>query len=146
MEIEIRELAKRIADQITYIKEVAVSSKLADRKYEVLRSAMGVLFELEDKFEETIKSQNGETNSLFYIQNGFVFGKAVLWWARDGSGYSTDINKAGKYTLEQATRIIQRPEDSAWPCDYIDSNLDAKKTIVDGQYLDKKYQIIGATK
>jgi len=32
---------------------------------------------------------------LYYIQNVYV-GNAILWWAIDSKGYTTDIGKAGK--------------------------------------------------
>ncbi len=74
---------------------------------------------------------------LYYIQNGYV-GNAILWWAIDSKGYTTEIEKAGKHTKEQAKQIIQRPEDRAWECNYVDKNLKAHKRIIDGQYLDIK--------
>lgn len=73
--------------------------------------------------------------TFYYIKNGFV-GNAVLWWGQDSKGYTTDINKAGRYTKEESLKIIKRPEDTAWECDYIDNNLMARKTIIDMQYLD----------
>jgi nitrogen fixation-related uncharacterized protein len=74
---------------------------------------------------------------LYYIQNGYI-GNAVLWWGIDSKGYTTDFEKAGKYTKEEAKRIIQRPEDRAWECNYVDKNIKARKLIIDGQYLDSK--------
>jgi len=76
-------------------------------------------------------------NELYYIQNGYV-GNAILWWGVNSQGYTTDISKAGKYTKEEAKNIIQRPEDTAWLCSYIDNNIEARKTIIDGQYLSSK--------
>jgi hypothetical protein len=61
----------------------------------------------------------------------------------DSKGYTTDINKAGKYTKEEAIKIIQRPQDIAWLCSHIDSNEVAKKIIIDHQYLDMSYRLIG---
>jgi hypothetical protein len=86
-----------------------------------------------------------ENREMYYIQNGYI-GNAILWWGINSKGYTTDINKAGKYTIEEATKIIQRPQDIAWPCDYIDNNEAAKKLTVDIQYLDKSYKIIGNKK
>jgi hypothetical protein len=74
---------------------------------------------------------------LYYIQNGWV-GNAILWWAIDSKGYTTDLRNAGKYTHEQAQGIIKRPQDIAWECDYVDNCLDAHKLVVDGNYLDSK--------
>lgn len=84
-------------------------------------------------------------DQMFYIQNGFV-GNAVMWWGIDGHGYTSDFNLAGKYTKEQTMKIIERPQDIAWPCDYIDNHPVAKKTIIDGQYLSKEFRIVGQRK
>lgn len=82
---------------------------------------------------------------LYYIQNGYV-GNAILWWGIDSKGYTTDINKAGKYSKEETIKIIQRPQDIAWLCSYIDNNKLAKRTIIDSQYLNKRYRLVGKQK
>lgn len=76
---------------------------------------------------------------LYYIQNGWV-GNAILWWAENSRGYTTDITKAGKYTREEAQNICKRPEDSAWLCSHVDNNTEARKLVIDGQYLDSKHK------
>jgi hypothetical protein len=35
----------------------------------------------------------------------------ILWWAPDHSGYSTFLEKAGKYTEAEARRIVTKSED-----------------------------------
>ena len=72
----------------------------------------------------------------YYIQNGWI-GNAISWWAI-GGGYTTEINKAERFTKEEAKAIIQRPEDKAWECNHVDKCLKAHKLIIDGQYLDPK--------
>lgn len=89
-----------------------------------------------------VASSADNQEELYYIQNGYI-GNAVLWWAKDSKGYTTDITKAGKYTKAEAKRIIERPEDFAWLCKHIDNNEAAKKIVVDGQYLNKRYRLIG---
>jgi len=86
-----------------------------------------------------------EEKDLYYIQNGYV-GNAILWWAIDGKGYTTEISKAGKFTKDEAKKIIQRPQDVAWLCKHVDRNDKAKKTIVDSQYLNRRYRMIGLRK
>ena len=74
---------------------------------------------------------------LYYIQNGYV-GNAVSWWGIDRKGYVCDITKAGRYTKEEAKSIIKnRSEDVAWLCSYVDENVKANVTIIDGQYLER---------
>lgn len=82
---------------------------------------------------------------LYYIQTGYV-GNAILWWAIDSKGYTTEIDKAGKYTKQQAKEIINRPQDIAWECSHIDNNLKAHKLIIDAQYLDSKKSLKGRKK
>lgn len=85
------------------------------------------------------------TEELYYIQNGYV-GNAILWWGINSRGYTTDITKAGKYTKEEAEKIIQRPQDIAWLCEHIDNNEKAKKLTIDIQYLDTEFRLVGKTK
>lgn len=82
---------------------------------------------------------------LYYIQNGWI-GNAISWWAKDSKGYTTEIDKAGKYTKEEAKSIIQRPEDKAWECSHVDNCLAARKTVIDGQYLNTRYRLVGRRK
>ena len=86
-----------------------------------------------------------QTEEMYYIQNGYV-GNAILWWGIDSKGYTTDITKAGKYTKEEAEKIIQRPQDIAWLCEHIDNNEKAKKLTIDIQYLNTNYRLVGKTK
>lgn len=79
---------------------------------------------------------------MYYIQNGYV-GNAILWWAENSRGYTTDFTKAGKYTKEEAKSIIQRPCDIAWECSHVDNCKEAQKLIIDGQYLNCKRRMIG---
>jgi len=78
----------------------------------------------------------------YYIQNGWV-GNSVLWWGIDSKGYTTEIDKAGRFTKQQANSIIQRPEDKAWECNHVDKNLKAHKKTIDCQYLNSKYCLKG---
>lgn len=84
-------------------------------------------------------------DTMYYIQYGYI-GNAICWWGENSRGYTSDINKAGKYTKEETEKIIQRPEDIAWPCDYIDNAIEAQKLIIDSQYLNPTYRVVGKTK
>lgn len=70
----------------------------------------------------------------FYIRNEGYLGNALMWWAL-GGGYTCDINNAEKFTKERAEKICKRPQDSAYRCDYIDGLEEAKKLIIDSQYV-----------
>lgn len=75
----------------------------------------------------------------YYIQNkaaGYL-GNAIIFWAKDRAGYTSDLNKSHKFTEEEAKQICNgNPEkNKAWPVDYIDNNEGIQR-IVDSQYLD----------
>ena len=60
------------------------------------------------------------TEPLFYVQDSRSYvGNSVLWWGPDGQGYTTHIDKAGKYTAAQAKRM--RPTDVPWPVEEVDA-------------------------
>lgn len=86
-----------------------------------------------------------KSEKMYYIQNGYV-GNSMLWWAIDRKGYTTEIDKAGKFTKEEAKVIIKRPQDRAWPCSHVDNCKQARKTIIDGQYLNRRYCLQGNKK
>lgn len=75
--------------------------------------------------------------NLYYIRKEGYLGNALIWWGKDGNGYTCDIKQAGKYTQEQAKNICQRPQDSAYECSYIDNLIEAQKLIIDCQYVDE---------
>ena len=76
------------------------------------------------------------TRKLYYIQDSRQYvGNALLWWAKNSAGYTTDLDKAGAYTRKEALKIAQnRSTDILWPVDYI--NKIASKTV-DMQVIDR---------
>ena len=62
-----------------------------------------------------------QDEEMYYIQNGFS-GNAVVWWAKDSKGYTSNLNEAGKYTKEFAFNQVAcgRSGEYAWPCSYVD--------------------------
>jgi len=73
---------------------------------------------------------------LYYIQDTRQYvGNSVLWWQL-GGGYTTDIEKAEKFTKEQAINICKRETDKAWLCNHVNKHV---KKHVDMQYLDGKF-------
>lgn len=76
----------------------------------------------------------------YYIRNEGYLGNALIWWQK-GGGYTCDIGKAEMFTKEEAQRICKRPEDSAYYYKYIDNLTEAKKIIVDAQYVDEKKRL-----
>lgn len=77
----------------------------------------------------------------YYVQDKRSFhGNAVIWWGIDGKGYTSDINQAGKYSLDYFNGD-RRSSDVLWPCEYIDDHEKAKIQIIDMQYLDTSKSI-----
>lgn len=74
------------------------------------------------------------SDQLFYLQDSRSYvGNDVLWWARDGKGYTTDLSKAQVYTREEAQRQHDmRRSDIPWPKAYIDAKT---RPAVDMQYI-----------
>ena len=80
--------------------------------------------------------------SQFYLQDSRTFvGNDVLWWAKDGKGYTTDLRKAEKFTKDEALRTHQmRHSDIPWPCAYIDART---RPAVDFQYIKRAEALEG---
>ncbi len=76
----------------------------------------------EDKnYVEPVKNEvdgQGVATALFYIQDARQYvGNSVLWWGPDGGGYTTDIDKAGKYPAD----FRCRDTDVLWPVEEVDA-------------------------
>lgn len=74
-------------------------------------------------------------NELFYLQDKRSYvGNDILWWAKNGQGYTTDLSRAEVYTKDDAIAQHKcRETDVPWPKEYIDSKT---RPAVDMQYVD----------
>ncbi len=72
---------------------------------------------------------------LYYLQDKRSYvGNDILWWAKSGMGYTTDLSKAEVYTKEKALNQHQcRESDIPWPKKYVDQHT---RPAVDMQYVD----------
>jgi hypothetical protein len=70
----------------------------------------------------------------WYLQDTRSYtGNDVMWWAKDGKGYTTDVNKAHVYGRAEAfQQAAMRGCDKAWPKAYIDGKT---RPAVDMQYI-----------
>lgn len=70
----------------------------------------------------------------FYLQdNRSYVGNDVLWWAKDGKGYTTDLSNAHIYNKNDALAQHRcRESDVPWPKEYIDERT---RPAVDMQYV-----------
>jgi len=71
----------------------------------------------------------------YYLQDTrSIVGNNVMWWAKDGMGYTYNIKNAQVFSeLEAFKQWESRPTDKPWPKDYIDSKV---TPIVDCQHID----------
>lgn len=76
-------------------------------------------------------------DGLYVVQDsrGYV-GNAMSFWGHNGSGYTTNFNKAGKFTKEKALAIHNAHKDRThiWPVKYMQQRL---IQIIDSQYVSK---------
>jgi hypothetical protein len=79
---------------------------------------------------------------LFYLQDSREYvGNDVLWWAKDGKGYTTDLSKAAVYSREAAQRMhVSRGSDVPWPKSYIDGKA---RPAVDMQHINRDEALAG---
>jgi len=76
---------------------------------------------------------------MYYIQNtkqGYI-GNSIVFWALNSQGYTAKLEKAQKFTYEEAKKICEgNPEkNKAWAVEYIDNN-EGTARLTDSQYLD----------
>jgi hypothetical protein len=80
-------------------------------------------------------------NEMYYIQDnrGYV-GNSVLWWGYDGNGYTTELNKAQKYSREEVIKhfVDGRHSDVIWRASHVETKI---RTHVDMQYLELENSI-----
>ena len=96
-------------------------------------SVSGDIFETDELFVEI--------TDLYYIRNEGYLGNALIWWGKEGNGYTPDILKAEKYTKERAESICKRPQDTAYKCSYIDNLHESHKLIIDSQYVKEENRL-----
>lgn len=82
------------------------------------------------------------SENLFYMQDTrTMVGNDILWWAKGGNGYTTDLNKAQVWTeFEAMSQSKTRDTDRPWPKGYIDART---RPAVDFQYVDYEIAMQG---
>lgn len=70
----------------------------------------------------------------FYLQDSRSYvGNDMVFWRKDGGGYTTDVSKAGVWTKDDAqAQHNMRETDIPWPKAYIDAKT---RPAVDMQYV-----------
>jgi rubrerythrin len=80
--------------------------------------------------------------TMFYLQDSRSYvGNDVIWWGKDGKGYTTDLSRARIFTKDEAQRMhLDRTSDIPWPKDYIDGKT---RPAVDMQYIKRSEALEG---
>lgn len=75
-------------------------------------------------------------SDLFYLQNNRSnVGTSPMWWAKDGAGYTTSLDRAELFTRDRALKQFEsRETDLPWPAAYIEERAHRG---VDCQYVHK---------
>jgi hypothetical protein len=78
----------------------------------------------------------------FYLQDSRnCVGNDMLFWAKDGKGYTTDLRLAHVYIKAEAlAQHDSRPTDIPWPKEYIDAKT---RPAVDMQYVKRDEALAG---
>lgn len=82
-------------------------------------------------------------STLFFLQDSRSYvGNDMQFWKKGGNGYTTNVDEAEVYTLEQAqSRHNARETDIPWPVEYIRSKT---RPAVDFQYV-KRIEALAGT-
>ncbi|KAF1042595.1 MAG: hypothetical protein GAK35_02642 [Herbaspirillum frisingense] len=94
----------------------------------------GALAEALLPFLQSSPAPKQDVADQWYLQDTRSYvGNDVMWWAKDGNGYTTDVSKAHVYDRASAFRqVAMRGTDRAWPKAYIDGKT---RPAVDMQYI-----------
>ncbi len=80
-----------------------------------------------------------DPTKMYYVQDRRNYvGNAVLWWAKDGRGYVTDLSKAHKHTYEEILKFNPRGTDIIWEAGHVENAI---RSYVDAQYLSKEFSV-----
>lgn len=92
-----------------------------------------LLWCLDQPISEAAPAVDADGDSWYLQDTRSYVGNDVLWWAKDGKGYTTDVSKAHVFTREEAfSQAAMRVVDRAWPKAYIDGKT---RPAVDMQYI-----------
>ncbi len=87
--------------------------------------------------ERLLKVMQFPETEMFYVQKGYV-GNSCYWWGLGNCGYTTDLNKAEKYTREDILKyfIGRSDENKIWAASHVEERVSRQ---VDSQHLDYKF-------
>ena len=113
---------------------MAMFDRIVELEEEVLR--------LPNATSRPVDAARAESEQLFYLQDSRSYvGNDVMWWAKDGRGYTTDLSKAHVYTKDKAiSQHNARETDIPWTKGYIDAKT---RPAVDAQYIKRDEALEG---
>lgn len=85
--------------------------------------------------------RNLPENDHYYVQDARSYvGNSVLWWGTGGSGYTTKIIKAQKYTKDEIVKQFSngRETDIIWSARHVEDIIDM---YVDSQKLKREFSV-----
>ena len=87
--------------------------------------------------ERRVAIKNLPEDDTYYVQDRRSYvGNSILWWAKGGNGYTTDITKAHKYSKSDLQKSW-RDTDIIWSAEHVDKNI---KQHVDMQSLNYNFK------
>ncbi len=80
-----------------------------------------------------------EKEEKYYIRTEGFIGDSFIWWRPNSQGYTSDLNKAGKYKKEEAEQICRASEtEAAYECTKLDNHPTAIFRTANANYLSYK--------
>ena len=75
---------------------------------------------------------------LYYIRTEGYSGNALIWWRPNSQGYTSNLDKAGKYTKEEALSIYSSSNtELAYLCEKVDNNKHGLMRIAHADWFPK---------
>lgn len=90
--------------------------------------------------DRNLKIKNLPADKMYYVQDRRNYvGNSVLWWGLNSNGYTTNIDKAHKFTKQEVQQFINgRPTDIIWESSHVEQGI---LRHVDGQKLNRDFMI-----
>ncbi len=120
---------------ITFLNIQVVRSKKHDKvKYNGMTIKR---WEIEG-YERLERIKTLDPNSSYYVQDARSYvGNAVLWWAQDGKGYTTNLKNAHKYSFAEIKSFKPRDTDIIWEAKHVEGAI---REYVDIQGLKREHR------
>lgn len=92
----------------------------------------------ETKVGDELSDGLDRPQDLYYLQDRRQYvGNSMLWWRKNGKGYTCEITEAHVFTREEAySHHESRDTDVPWRKDYIDARISSH---IDAQKCDREH-------